>query len=234
MKELLRIIAGISLWVSAASAALPERQLELGMARVTTGGDSILLDTGRVQRSLKWTGQGLLTVGLKDCDTGRAWTGNPDWRSDWQLPGPAEPGNAVLKDVVVRKWNDEGFASDFIEVMVEVDYPEEKVALRWKAWVWPDAPGFRTQLSVKALTGYEPAEWPQYLGLDRSGFKVVNVSSATDEPYRKKTNIPDPIENASCTPLIAFLSSTDPFPSAKWSLISADSSGQSLSRKISR
>lgn len=189
--------------LSCAEDMLPSKHLSLDKAEVKVDGRSMVLQTGRVRRELKWTGHGWLTVALADSESGQHWIADKQESrlADWQLPGQVEPGRAVLKDVVVRKWNDDGFASEFIEVMTAMEYPNEKLALRWKVWVWPDAPGFRTQLEVKALPGYEPMSRPKHLGIDRSRFKVAHVSSATDKPYisrnkedKKQQKTPTPEE----------------------------------------
>ena len=117
---------------------LKPQTLSLKEASVAIRKDEIQLDTGRVQRTLKWTGHGFLTTQLLNLETGKIWENRAgtSFAADWQMPGQREPQNAELIDLQIRKSTDEGFASEMLEVEAEMHYPNEKLALRWRAWVW--------------------------------------------------------------------------------------------------
>jgi hypothetical protein len=174
----------VLLLLSTASFAegLKKQSLSLRQATVSITGNSIEIDTGRVRRTLKWTGHGFLTTQLENNQTGKVWgnSGSSTFLADWQMQGQREPQQAELVDLQVRKSTDEGFAAEMLEVVAELNYPEEKLALRWRAWIWPDANGIRTQILVKKLDGFSELKKQWFNGVDKSEFRVVHTSSELD------------------------------------------------------
>ena len=57
--------------------------------------------------------------------------------------------------VVVKPDDDEGFSGKHLEVVSTIRYLEAKLEVQHVVWAFPDAPGLRTQLRVKALPGFD-------------------------------------------------------------------------------
>ncbi|MDX1682659.1 MAG: hypothetical protein R3336_06035, partial [Phycisphaeraceae bacterium] len=75
--------------------------------------------------------------------------------ADWLIPtveGHNPPGELVRTDLEAS--DNQGFTSDHLAFTAEMNYPDARLALRFHVWVYPDSPGLRTQLSVRALDGY--------------------------------------------------------------------------------
>jgi hypothetical protein len=113
-------------------------------------------DTGQLKRLWQWTGSGFATVSLVRHSTGYEWVRvAPSAGADWQLPDGAEPGaDAVLIALNGRRVESDPFTSPHLAVVAEIEYPSQRLRVKWELWIYPDAPGLRTQLHAQALEGY--------------------------------------------------------------------------------
>lgn len=128
----------------------------LKSARVLLRQNEIICSTGKMERVWKWTGSGWLTTSLKDMLRKREYAAaNERTRCDWSLPGAiSDTSTARLIGVAVTREEDEGFSSRFLQVVSTIQYPASGILLQQVVWVYPDAPGIRTQLRVKAMEGF--------------------------------------------------------------------------------
>lgn len=129
---------------------------KLGDARISFDGATLTVATGRMARSWRWTGTGFLTTGLVAGD-GTRYGLQDRWAcdADWLIPvveGTNPPALLLSSEIAVS--DDEGFTSRHLAFAAEMEYPAAKLGLRFQVWAYPDAPGLRTQLHLKALDGY--------------------------------------------------------------------------------
>lgn len=138
------------------TASLPELNLQLGAARVTTMADILTVQTGAVERQWQWTGSGLVTISVRDQKTGRQWAEKePEFDCDWDLEGLiAGRSEARLADLSARPVTNDPYTSDHVEVVAEIAYPASLLTVKYVIWAYPDAPGIRTQLQVKGMEGF--------------------------------------------------------------------------------
>ena len=131
--------------------------LKLDTASIKSKNNLLIVNTGVVERRWKWTGKGFVTVSLMQLDSGRQWAStNSEFLCDWSLPGIIDNSSkAELTKLTAEKNDDNGFTSEHIEVVAEIKYPKSKLVLQFVIWVYPDSPGIRTQLRVKALDGFK-------------------------------------------------------------------------------
>ena len=81
---------------------------------------------------------------------------------DWNwLKADASPGSAKLVSLTARVGNDDGFTNKYIEVVTQLRYESLRLEIQHVIWVYPDAPGVRTQLLIKALPGFRPENFPK-------------------------------------------------------------------------
>jgi hypothetical protein len=152
--------------VDLSSPPAPARTL--GHAKVSVADDRLTVGTGVIERTWQWTGKGLVTISLRDALTGREWAAKPAHASDWDLPGAlGDSTDGALVGTETRVSTDDGFVSEHIEVISTIRYAKAKLELQHVVWVFPDAPGVRTQLRVKALDGFSPEGLP-----DRESVRV--------------------------------------------------------------
>lgn len=116
-------------------------------AAASFDGQILRITTGRMERRWEWTQAGFATRQIIDIPSGLSWQGRMPG-CDWQLPTGDEPDIAVLKSLSADVQNDEGFTSDHVCVVAEIDYPESGVSLQWTVWAYPGASGLRTQLAA--------------------------------------------------------------------------------------
>lgn len=159
---------------AAAPAAVAPAEFKLGTASASYKDGVLKVATGAVDRSWIWTGGGLSTKAFVDSATGfdYAAAGKP-FRCDWSLPGVLDDKSAgELISVTMREDDDAGLISKHIEVVSTVRYAEAKLEVRHVVWVFPGAPGVRTQLRVKGLAGWTP-----------KGSKDSNIKEASEDAY---------------------------------------------------
>jgi hypothetical protein len=154
---------------------------KFGQARVCTKGDSLFVNTGEVERIWVWTGNGLVTTSLKNVLTGKIYRNSQkNVQCDWMLWDPqiekdkkkgqstlsecdwnwqkadAIPLHAKLESLTVAVNDDEGFTNKYIEVVSRIRYELLKLEVQHVIWVYPNSPGIRTQLRIKAMPGFQP------------------------------------------------------------------------------
>ena len=165
---------------------LPAISCESGKAHAYTNGDSLIVNTGEVERKWVWTGSGLVTQYVKNMDGGQLYSNAQknircDWNlqdtgiekdkrggeqsltgCDWNwLKADASPASAKLVSLTARVGNDDGFTNKYVEVVTQLRYESLNLEVQHVIWVYPDAPGVRTQLRIKALPGFRSANFPQ-------------------------------------------------------------------------
>ncbi|HVM47132.1 MAG TPA: hypothetical protein VMU04_03850 [Candidatus Acidoferrum sp.] len=159
---------------------LPVVNARLGSARVTTHDGLLEVTTGKVARRWKWTGAGLVTVSLRDEQSGKEWAkSQPARASDWDLPGAIgddTPGQ--LLSLTANTDDDQGFTSKHLEVLTTVRYPDARLEIQHLIWVYPGATGIRTQLRARALTGFSHKGLPDKEGVRKDSGHTIAVPSA--------------------------------------------------------
>jgi hypothetical protein len=135
-----------------------EQVVEYKNARVIYKNRSIIVSTGRMERVWQWTGNGLLTTSIRNQVTGKEYAkGIGKFRCDWNLPGSlTDSSEAILDDVVISEDDDDGFTTKHLQVIAAISYPESNLKIQYVIWVYPGAPGIRTQLRIKAEEGFSP------------------------------------------------------------------------------
>ncbi len=140
----------------------------LRSARVHTEGDRLFVDTGRIRRVWQWTGSGFATREVGDSVAVRGRIG-ASCACDWELPDGRELPRAELPTLTLDRGTDEGFTSEHLCLTADMAYPAAGLVLRWVVWVYPGAPGIRTQLAAKAtgsahLPPSRPVQGPPFDG----------------------------------------------------------------------
>lgn len=134
--------------------------VEFGQASFKVIKDEIIVSTGEVEGKWKWTGKGFVTAGFKNVKTGKEWVNDQSEQpADWDLR--IFKDEVELVSLTADTSDDENFTSEHLRVAAEIDYSmEEKyygesgLRLRFEIWAYPDAPGFRTQISIKGLRAW--------------------------------------------------------------------------------
>lgn len=156
MKNFKIVLTALMLFlVQLSSAQIPSVELDFKNASVTTQNDEIIISTGKVTGKWKWTGKGFVTTGFKNLQTGKEWVQQePEHLADWDLR--LFEDDVELVSVTADISTDDNFTSEHIRLVAETDYampekyyPESGLRLRFEIWAYPDAPGFRTQISLK-------------------------------------------------------------------------------------
>ncbi len=126
-------------------------------ATVIVKQNQIIASTGKMQRVWQWTGNGLLTTGLKNLVSNQEYVQTKAvQKCDWSLPGAiSDTSKAEWLGVQVTEGNDEGFSNGYLQILSTIQYPQAKLLLQHIVWVYPNAVGVRTQLRVKALYGFD-------------------------------------------------------------------------------
>jgi hypothetical protein len=133
-----------------------DKTVEYKNAKVVFQQNIITVSTGRIERSWTWTGKGLQTTSVKNQITGKEYASiKSKYQCDWNLPGAIDDTTiAELVDLTVAENDDEGFSNRHLQVLATIKYPEAKLMVQYVIWIFPDAPGIRTQLKVKAMDGF--------------------------------------------------------------------------------
>ena len=137
---------------------LPAISGKLGRASVFTKGDSLYVSTGEVERKWLWNADGLVTLYLKNVSNGHIFANSQKHiRCDWNLQkGDSVPSVATLISLTTRVNDDDGFTNKYIEIVTHMQYELLKLEVKHIIWVFPGAPGIRTQLQIKALPDFQP------------------------------------------------------------------------------
>ncbi len=128
--------------------ALPTLHHSFEAASVSTDHNQLTVNTGRMQRVWQWTERGLVTREVTELSSSQSWN-NAAADCDWQLPDGTEATGAELIRLEARVEDDERFTLPHICLCAEIDYPAQAFTLKWTAWIYPGAPGIRTQLAAK-------------------------------------------------------------------------------------
>lgn len=121
MKRLYNLLITITLLTSAYGDVFQPLETSLESASVKASGDELIVSSGMVERRWKWTGSGLLTVGLRDLRSGNEWVDLPEHENaDWAFDQLTE-GDAELVSLTAAASNDEGFTSSHLEVLANSD-----------------------------------------------------------------------------------------------------------------
>lgn len=140
--------AAVARSASAGSVDLPRIDVAFGRARIYTEGRDLTVETGVVLRRWRITSDGFVTTAWTHLRTGKKWAAPSSRLCDWSLAGfGLEGASCRLADLSARPVRFDPYTSDRLEVVAEFAYPD--LTLRWTAWVYPDAPGIRTQLALK-------------------------------------------------------------------------------------
>ena len=136
---------------------------KLKNASVTVVGDTLIASTGKIERKWCWNETGLKTISIKDLLLNREWgKERPEVTCDWNLPGAINPNSqATFVSLEARKSDDEGFINPHLELITHLRYDSARLEVQHVVWVFPDTPGIRTQLRVKAMDGFNPEGLPE-------------------------------------------------------------------------
>ncbi|UBM59142.1 alpha-galactosidase [Marinilongibacter aquaticus] len=137
--------------------------------------------TGKVERKWKWTGQGLVTIGLKNQKTQKEWKNtSSNVGADWAYYGLIDNTKGELISITPSHANDEGFSSDYLEVSAIVYYASAETYVKYTIWAFPDAPGLRTQVFFKG-----PAEkyFKEPIQNKANSVQIAQVSGKKQNPY---------------------------------------------------
>ena len=144
-------LISLSFFATAQVTEMKPLNRQLGKARVIVEKDQITVKTGRFQRRWSLTTAGLKTVSINGSDGVDYAYKNSDHQCDWKYQELfTNDTKAEVNSVTVEEADDQGFTGKHLELTVEMTYPSTKSAIRYVVWVYPDAPGVRTQLWIKA------------------------------------------------------------------------------------
>ncbi len=147
-------ILAIIFSVSSIQADLPELDFEFEGATASTQGDNLIVSTGQFERIWKWTGKGLVTTSAINLKTDRNWAERtPAYSSDWEYSGVINDTDGELIRLEAKSGDDEGFTSDFLEVVAEIHYPSVETTVKYQIWAYPDSAGVLTRLWFKGSPG---------------------------------------------------------------------------------
>jgi len=127
-------------------------------AKAVLDNNKVIVSTGKIERTWALTNTGLQTVSIKNLQTGREYaTIQSKLQCDWDLPGAVTNNTkAEMVGFEANENDDEGFSNRHLQVVTTFKYPEAKIEIQHVIWVYPNAPGIRTQLRVRALDGFSP------------------------------------------------------------------------------
>ncbi len=154
----MKILASIALYILIfAQLVIGQQSKTFKNAKFSFYENILTVSTGKVQRQWKWTGHGFLTISYKNLTTGKEWAVvSPDHTADWDLPKKiGKESVAELLSVNCIESDDENFTSSHLLVTAHIRYDSE-LEVQYLIRVYPDAPGIRTALSVRALPSFSP------------------------------------------------------------------------------
>ncbi|SDR65428.1 hypothetical protein SAMN05216503_0022 [Polaribacter sp. KT25b] len=151
MKNIINSILLFVFMSSWAQKELPTLNFNLETASVSSQGDKLIVNTGKVERIWKLTNTGLITNAFKNRLTGEVYIeNNNELNADWSYYGLIDnntKGNLI--NLTASQSNDENFTSEHIEVIAEFEYPSIETSIKYVIWAYPNATGIRTQLFIK-------------------------------------------------------------------------------------
>ncbi|MFP4028819.1 MAG: hypothetical protein ACLFWL_13600 [Candidatus Brocadiia bacterium] len=127
-------------------------------------GNNLTVRCGDFTRRLRLTDVGMATVLLRNGDTTWVETDPRETDCDWyifELITPESRGE--LAGFTVKAIDNPRLNSPHVVATAELLYPDSEMKIRYRAQVYPDAPGVRTQLYVRALRPFKKHEIPSYL-----------------------------------------------------------------------
>lgn len=165
MNNFLLILLLCSLGLNVKAKAF-DKTVAFKNAKVILNDHQITVSTGKIERSWVLTANGLQTISIKNQQSGKEYGNiNGKYFCDWNLPGAINDSTkAELVNFDVKEDDDEGFSNKHLQVVTTLKYPDAKLEVQHVIWVYPDAPGIRTQLRVKALEGFSPKGLPDKEG----------------------------------------------------------------------
>jgi len=124
-------------------------------ASAVSNKNDLVISTGVVQGTWKWTGKGYVTTGFKNLKTGTEWVSVANKSTaDWSL-GLLGMDKAKLVSLEALESDDDKFTSKHIAVVATIDYPNANMVLKYLIWAYPGASGLRTQLLIKGKKGFD-------------------------------------------------------------------------------
>lgn len=160
---------------------LPELRRDFQGASVRTKGNELIVSTGTVERTWRWTGKGLVTTGFRNSKTGKQWAElKPQFSADWAYYGLIDETEATLVSLTAQRSDDEGFTADHLEVIAEVRYPSVASAVKYQIWAYPHASGIFTRVWFK---GNAKANYRDISSGARNDVSIRQISGKNQKPY---------------------------------------------------
>ncbi len=154
MKQLCWMILCLICLCSCSLKKLPEQSITNGSATVFTENDQLIISTGKVERTYQLTPYGLVTKSFRNISSDTEWIkANPKLLCDWSIDGYSQANLVSLNSFIS---DDEKFTDSHICVEAEFEYPKNHLMLKYIVWAYPGAEGLRTQIQLKALSGFDP------------------------------------------------------------------------------
>jgi hypothetical protein len=165
------------------ASILKDKTVRYKNASVVYKNNKIIVSTGRIERTWEWTGNGLLTSSIINKASGKEYAKNPGrYRCDWDLPGAlSDSSAAVLFDIEISENDDEGFINKHLQVITTIKYPGARLEVQHVIWAFPDAPGIRTQLRIKAAEEFSPIGLPDNEGKRMDSGHWISIPGARSE-----------------------------------------------------
>nr|MDA3960677.1 alpha-galactosidase [Planctomycetota bacterium] len=155
--------------MNTANAATPITHT-FASASVTLNAAELRVTTGLVTQTWRLLDHGLATISLRHHDSAREWidqTATP--RCDWQLIGVIDDhSSADYGELHIATVRDATDTDDHLVCELPVRYHQAGFELCWRLWLFPGAPGIRSQLTVRALREMSHDETPTFLGPSHS------------------------------------------------------------------
>lgn len=131
---------------------MPGLQEQFKDVKTSASKNKLEVENSKIKRIWKLTENGLVTESITNKNTGKVWT-NPESTQtcDWSYTGLVDENTlGEIINLTAKSDNDEGFTSDHVEVIAEFKYPATESLIQYKIWIYPGAPGIRTQAFIKS------------------------------------------------------------------------------------
>ncbi|MCX6309211.1 MAG: hypothetical protein NTY32_10425 [Bacteroidia bacterium] len=144
--------------------------------QVTTTNNILTVKNNQIERQWKLTEYGLATICVRNIETGKVWENKlNNTACDWSYIGRIDgTQKAKLISIIANESTDEGFTDKHTEAVLEFEYPESKVFVKYAIWIYPNTQGIRTQAFIKGNVS----------GIQNSN---KNKSTSTEPSIRLKT-----------------------------------------------